>query len=344
MLEARIDLHAHTSFSEDRERIALPHGASITFPFYPLLTPADAFELALERGMTHVTFTDHDTYAGCRELLDRYPDDERFIPGEEVTCFHRGVPLHIGVYGLSEEDHRIIHDGARAAEPERWCLRWHVPELLAFLDDRGLAYDWKHPLWARDGAPPPREQFVDLFGRFDLIEAVNGTRHRSLNDLGARLARRLGGPRVAFTGGSDSHTTRIGEVYTRTFGATRGEVLANLRAGRCEPIGQHGSHQRLDDDIRQCVDHNTSRRAGQFIALADDYLRDVPQLAREVLALMLSGTIAFAVVHEFSRQRAMAREVAAMFADLADETEAEHAELLATPDPGGLVHGHLRRD
>lgn len=344
MIEARIDLHTHTSFSEDRERIALPHGASVTVPFYPALSPTESFDLALERGMTHVTFTDHDTLAGCFDWLEQHGPDDRFVTGEEVTCYHRDVPVHVGVFGLSEEDHQAIHAGAERTDREVSCLRWNLPELVAFCGDRALVCELKHPLWTRDGAKPDGEGLVQLFGLFGLIEAINGTRHCWLNGLGRDLAKRYRTGPLAFTAGSDSHTQRIGQVYTKTSGKTGAEVLESLRQGRCEPVGPHGTHRILDDDIRCCLQSNLSSRAGQFIALADDYMRDIPQIARELLNLMTSGTIAFAVVHEYGRQRALAREVEALFETALADAESPHGEPLATPPPSRAVHGHVRRD
>ncbi|MBI2301077.1 MAG: hypothetical protein HYU66_19370 [Armatimonadetes bacterium] len=90
MTEARIDLHCHTSYSEDREQVALPHGASLTFPFHPTLGPDEVFDRAVARGMTHVTFTDHDTLDGCLDWLARHGPDPRFIPGERSTTGRSG--------------------------------------------------------------------------------------------------------------------------------------------------------------------------------------------------------------------------------------------------------------
>ncbi|MBI2301076.1 MAG: hypothetical protein HYU66_19365 [Armatimonadetes bacterium] len=183
----------------------------------------------------------------------------------------------------------------------------------------------------------------DVMGSFGLVEAINGTRHRDLNTLGWRLAQILGEPGVAATGGSDSHTSRVGVAYTRTFGVRGEDVLASLIAGRCEPAGQHGSHAALDDDTHALLEANAGRRAGLFFAVADDFMRDVPQLARELFAAVLGGTIAYAVVTEFGRQRALARRVAELFeAELAEADH--HDQALAAPTERRPLHRHLRRD
>ncbi|MCC7492025.1 MAG: PHP domain-containing protein [Fimbriimonadaceae bacterium] len=342
MTEARLDLHCHTSHSEDRERLDLPHGASIVLPFHPLLDPCAAYDLALSRGMTHVTFTDHDTLDGCLELVARHPRPERLLWGEEVTCYHRGQALHVGVYGLNEADHAAIH-AAAGSDPERCCLRWNVPQLLDYCDSRGLAYDLKHPLWVHSGSTFQKPVLAELLPRFRLVEGLNGTRHRWLNDLGSLLARRLGPPGVACTGGSDSHTDNHGTCYTVTSGATPAEVLSSLRAGLARPVGAAGSHQQLEADTRKVLASNVRKRAGHLVLLADDQRRALPTLAQELLSLVVSGFVAYGVVNEFARQRALAREVEGLFRDELERGAADDAALGAPP-AGGVVHGYLRRD
>lgn len=343
LTEARIDLHTHTSHSEDRIELSLPHGASAVLPFNPVLSPCAAYDLALSRGMTHVTFTDHDTVAGCLELLERHPSPDRFLWGEEVSCHHQGVSVHVGVYGLTEDDHRALHAGSDADEPARHCLRWNLPELLAYCADRGLVCDLKHPLFNFRGQAATREQYTSLYALFPLVEAINGTRHRWLNDLGAALAKVLGPAQVAFTGGSDSHTDCIGQTYTRTAGQTVDDVLDSLRAGRAEAVGQHGSHSELERDTLMLIGTNVTERAGPFAVLLDDQTSRLPTLAGELLKLLTTGALAYGVVSEFAHQRRLAREVEALFCAALERGNAD-AEPLVAPAASGPVHGHVRRD
>lgn len=343
MNSARIDLHTHTSHSEDRIALSLPQGASAVIPFSPLLSPCEAYDRALDRGMTHVTFTDHDTIAGCRELLERHPNPDRFLWGEEVSCHHLGLSAHIGIYGLTEADHEVIQAGAESDDPARHCLRWNVPELLAWCHERGLVYDLKHPVFAFRGEAASREQYLGLLALFDRVEAINGTRHRWLNDLGARLAARYGPPGVAFTAGSDSHTDNIGTTWTETFGQTPADVLDSLRAGRCEPAGTHGSHRQLERDTLLLVGNNVVERAGPLAVLLDDQTSRLPTLGTELLKLLTTGALAWAVVGEFSEQRRLAREIEALFEDDWHEGCGD-AESLVTTAAGSPVHGYVRRD
>ncbi len=311
---ARLDLHTHTRFSEDRERFTVGGGVTLTVPFHPLLSPLELYDQALARGMTHVTITDHDTLAGCLDLLARHPNPDRFITGEEVSCFHRGACFHVGVYGLSEADHAAIHEGADSVDRERRCLRWNVAELTAFLRARGLAFDLKHPLWVHGEGSTALAALREVVPLFDLFEARNATRHRWLNDLGVEVIDRWR-PGAGYTGGSDSHSANQGITWTETEGTTSEEVLASLRAGRATAGGEHGAHARLEDDFRRMFRANAIDRAGTFKALADDYWHNMPLVSQDLLALSVSASLAYAAVNEYARQRRLAREVRAALAD-----------------------------
>lgn len=343
MTAARIDLHNHTSHSEDRFTLAVAGSSTAILPFHPLLEPCAAYDLALQRGMTHVTFTDHDTISGGLELLERHPDPSRFILGEELTCYFSDKPLHIGIYGLTEADHKHLHAGAERSDRERVCLRWHLPELVAYLTARRLVFVLNHPLWAPDGRSFTRDEFIWLFESFPLIEGINGTRHRWLNQLAVRLALRFGGPNVAFCGGSDSHTDKVGRCHTVTEGETVAEVLDSLRAGNCRPAGPPGTHRLLEDDTRLLINHNAMLRAGGTLGLLGDQIDELPTIAKDLLAVVLTGTLFNQVVQEFVKQRALARSVEALFAaDLAEG--ASNGQGLVRPAPDRVVHGHVRRD
>ena len=53
-------------------------------------TPEQVYRVAKARGMDLVAITDHDSIDGALELLDRRPDADDVIVGEEVTCWHPG--------------------------------------------------------------------------------------------------------------------------------------------------------------------------------------------------------------------------------------------------------------
>lgn len=352
MVEARIDLHVHSSHSEDRERYELPGGTSFVLPFHPTLGPLEVYDLALAAGMTHVTITDHDTLDGCLEILERHPDPSRLLTGEEVSCYHRGTLLHIGVYGLTGEDHAAIHAGIERADAERVCLRHNVPAFLDFCAARGLPVDLKHPLWLRAEAALTASVVREILPWFGLVETINGTRHRWLGEMSAAIVERLGRPGVGCTAGSDSHTDNVGSAWTLTHGETVAEVLDSLRRGDAQPRGAHGTHRLLDGDVRKCVTSNATGRAGHFAALTDDYVHTMPLLAQDLLNLLASVGVAGIVTSQLAMQRRLAKALAPHFAaELSPPVLAPEPTARAADPPlgdvsdartaGGLVHRHL---
>ncbi len=119
----KADLHVHSYHS----------GYNYDLPFlrsrdcYSL--PEDVYRTAKARGMDLVTITDHDSIDGCREFLDRHPDADDFIIGEEISCWlpagtgaGRTIEVHLGAYGMTERAHREIQP-----------LRENVFDVMAYL-------------------------------------------------------------------------------------------------------------------------------------------------------------------------------------------------------------------
>src|SRR4051812_27306863 len=63
----RVDLHCHTRFS-----IFKYFRRANTRDCYN--APEDVYRIAKERGMSYVTFTDHDSIDGALYLLNKHPD------------------------------------------------------------------------------------------------------------------------------------------------------------------------------------------------------------------------------------------------------------------------------
>src|SRR3990172_60481 len=81
--------------------------------------PEEIYRLAKARGMDLVTITDHDSIDGCLELLDRHPDREDFIVGEEIECVLRhfsAMEARNGTMLSAQNDlvERILDDAGRS--------------------------------------------------------------------------------------------------------------------------------------------------------------------------------------------------------------------------------------
>ena len=78
----RLDLHAHTHFSDGQ------------------LSPADLVELAVSRQLVALAITDHDTVDGIAPALEAAGDRIDIVPGIEISSLLEGQDLHILGYFL----------------------------------------------------------------------------------------------------------------------------------------------------------------------------------------------------------------------------------------------------
>jgi len=82
-----VDLHTHSVFSDGTA------------------TPSELVELALERQLTGLALTDHDTTEGVDEFL-RVADSKNLpaISGLEISTLYQGISLHILGYGIDPDN------------------------------------------------------------------------------------------------------------------------------------------------------------------------------------------------------------------------------------------------
>jgi predicted metal-dependent phosphoesterase TrpH len=112
-----IDLHVHTTASDG------------------VHSPREVLGLALERGLTVLGITDHDTAAGVRQALrDGVPEGLELVAGIEVTAECGGRELHVLGYFIDPDHPRIL-----AFEQRRRDLRrWRLERMVAQLRDAGM--------------------------------------------------------------------------------------------------------------------------------------------------------------------------------------------------------------
>ena len=79
---AGYDLHVHTNRSDG------------TF------TPTEAVDLAVERDLTGIAITDHDTLAGLDEAASAAGDRIEIVPGIEFSAEYEGASLHVLAYWI----------------------------------------------------------------------------------------------------------------------------------------------------------------------------------------------------------------------------------------------------
>ncbi|MBN1830174.1 MAG: glycosyltransferase [Deltaproteobacteria bacterium] len=168
----RCDLHVHSKFSAKpgnwlARRFNLPESCS---------EPEKIYSKARERGMTHVTLTDHNEIRGCQELL-AYPNT--FLSSEITARFPEDqCKIHILVYNINERQYAEIMK-----------IRRDIFDLAVFLNNESIYHAVAHPLYSindrlNEGI------FEKLLVLFDLFE-INGSKSHDVNDRLASIVRGL---------------------------------------------------------------------------------------------------------------------------------------------------------
>jgi glycosyltransferase involved in cell wall biosynthesis/predicted metal-dependent phosphoesterase TrpH len=290
---SRCDLHVHSIYSTDSGSYALRR-ARLGESYTP---PERVYQACRTRGMSFVTISDHNTVEGALRIAH---ESGTFLSVEVTTQFPEdGVPLHVLVWGLSEEDHRDLQP-----------YRPSVYELTAFLRERSLLHGLAHPLYQM-GRPLTPSHVERMMLLFSIWEGRNGARPRESNELACRLAASVDGPTIqalaerhgiepvhsgaiALTGGSDDHgALDISTTWTEASGGSVDEFLASLARGACGPAGGHGSTLKLAHALAALFVHAYRKGGGelpdtiraQLELLFDGDAEDVPARHQEIADL-----------------------------------------------------------
>ena len=223
----RADLHVHTRHSKRSGSLKFLRSRDC------YSDPMGVYRCAKDRGMDLVAITDHDTIDGALELLCRVPDSGDVIIGEEVSCWFKGIEVHLGVYGMTEALHRDIQP-----------LRRNALDVIERVQAAGVFFALNHLLHFYRGQAP-LEDYLRLLEAVPAVEARNGAMLPAHNRLIEKIAMRgtagSGWLPLAMIGGSDAHTLRrVGRTWTEAPGRTREEFLESLRRGLCRPGGEDG--------------------------------------------------------------------------------------------------------
>src|SRR6266576_1762914 len=232
----RADLHCHTRFS-----IFKYFRRANTRDCYN--APEDVYRIAKGRGMSYVTFTDHDSIDGALYLLNKHPDLTDFFIGEEVETYfpETGQRIHVGVWGLNEAQHREISR-----------LRRNIRELVPYLKQQRLICGVNH-LFQNYRMKNVAARYVgELLEMFDIFEVLNGAMASFHNRMVQQLVDTVQqhGRRISMVGGSDAHTLKhVAKVHTVSAGETVQEFLENIRKGQCFAWGAEMRFRDLVADI-----------------------------------------------------------------------------------------------
>jgi predicted metal-dependent phosphoesterase TrpH len=126
----RIDLHCHSKYSK-RPSLWLMQKLGCPESF---TEPHMLYDLAIRRGMTGVTITDHNVIDGALEIAD-LPNT---IVGCEYTTYfpQDGCKVHILVYGQNEAQHEDLSK-----------VRENIFDLVAYCNEKRLKQICAHPIY-----------------------------------------------------------------------------------------------------------------------------------------------------------------------------------------------------
>ena len=172
-MAAKVDLHLHSRFSDRSvewlfRRFEFPDSYS---------DPRSLYRRLRDKGMSFVTFTDHNRIDGCLEIADL---SEAFVSSEVTAEFPEDqVAVHILVWNITELEHREIQQ-----------IRRNLYEVQAYLANRRIVHAIAHPFYDKDRrlTADHVQKLVLLFKHF---EGVNGLRDSLLSEVARFVFRSL---------------------------------------------------------------------------------------------------------------------------------------------------------
>jgi glycosyltransferase involved in cell wall biosynthesis len=172
-MAAKVDLHIHSKFSDRSaewifRRFEFPDSYS---------DPKLLYRRLKDKGMTYVTFTDHNRIEGCLEIAAL---EDTFISEEITGQFpDDNVKVHLLLWNITEAQHNEVQP-----------LRTNLYELQQYLAQAGIHHAVAHPLYDmnRQLTADHVQKLVLLFKHF---EGINGLRDSLLSDTTRFILRSL---------------------------------------------------------------------------------------------------------------------------------------------------------
>jgi glycosyltransferase involved in cell wall biosynthesis len=172
-MAAKVDLHLHSRFSDRSaewlfRRFDFPDSYS---------APRSLHRRLKEKGMTFITFTDHNRIDGCLEIAELPGAFISVEIGAEFPDDH--VSVHLLAWNITELQHREIQQ-----------LRRNIFELQEYLSANQISHAVAHPFYDKDRrlTADHVQKLVLLFKHF---EGVNGLRDTLLSEVARFVFRSL---------------------------------------------------------------------------------------------------------------------------------------------------------
>lgn len=225
----RADLHVHTTCSFDVLPVRDLH-------------PESLYEKALKIGMDYITFTDHDTIEAY-EILGW--DREQLVPGVEMNVCDpefAGHKLHINVFELDREEFFELREIAE--------IEHDLKSFIKYLRRHKLPFIYNHPFWFEFHHEPNPSAVPRLAKLFPVLE-YNMNELKQKNELTIALAERFGKGIAATT---DTHSGRLGKVYTLAKGDDFKEFFRNIEKGKNYIVPEDLTRELLIDEMNTWID------------------------------------------------------------------------------------------
>lgn len=256
------DLHVHTFFSYD----VVP-----TREVDPLML----YEKAVERGMTFISFTDHDTM----DAYDRIGwTRERLVTGVEVKILDRikvGHTVHINVYTLNRQQFQEIENIAKKAQD--------IEMLVEYLRAENLPFILNHPFWHEPGEKLSAAAVAEISEMFPVLE-YNLGRIRKLNRLVLELA---ASRNKGVAAGTDSHTGDIGRIFTVAPGNDFREFFGAIEQRNACMVTEDLTYHRIKNEIRNRLEMLLNR--GDWVMSKEGLKMETGNAMADAVIEILSG-------------------------------------------------------
>lgn len=305
----RADLHCHSRFS-----VFKYFRRANTRDCYN--APEDVYRIAKERGMAYVTLTDHDSIDGALYLLNKYPDMNDFFIGEEVETYfpETSQRIHVGVWGLNEEQHREIQR-----------LRPNIRELIPYMKSENLIFGINHLFQNYRMKNVAARYVAELIEMFSIFEVLNGAMASVHNRMVQQLVEHVKhehGHNISMVGGSDAHTLKhVAKVHTVSRGETVDEFLENIRAGNCFAWGSEMRFRELVADIYLLTLAYQSEARNDFMSPTYTAMDKTIQLAGRLASIptAIAGIPAAITSLNYLKQIVVTKGLSYRFAKLVEE-------------------------
>ena len=305
----RVDLHCHSRFS-----IFKYFRRANTRDCYN--APEDVYRIAKERGMAYVTLTDHDSIDGALYLLNKWPDMRDFFIGEEVETYfpETGQRIHIGVWGLNEEQHREIQR-----------LRPNIRELIPYMKSQRLIFGINHLFQnyrMKNVAARYISELLDMFSIFEVLNGAMASFHNRMVQQLVKHVKETHGQHISMVGGSDAHTLKhVAKVHTVSRGETVEELLENIREGNCFAWGSEMRFRELVADIYLLTISYQSEMAADLRATHYSPMDKTIQLAGRLASIptAIAGIPAAITSLNYLKQIIVTKGLSYRFAKLVEE-------------------------